>query len=206
MTWSKFYIHGGHTSIRRDENCAVLAFYAACSGNFLPTFRDMSFPSSRWTAISSVITHTSAVLITSRRKPEKNAFLGDAVQNSVVWDLCLLVNLHTEINCTCWFVSGRETLSKRRVRSVDWGCRDCSDIWGVNGHKCAVATVHQLLFCRSGALSKTTPHTRSGLAFSRRSSRNPLSCRQPAVGLPERQDQRDQDSWKSVCAFNKVGF
>jgi hypothetical protein len=38
-----------HLSFRRevDENCAVMGYYAASSGNFLPTFRDnLSFPSS----------------------------------------------------------------------------------------------------------------------------------------------------------------
>jgi len=30
-----------------DENCALLGYYAASSGNFLPTFRNnLSFPSS----------------------------------------------------------------------------------------------------------------------------------------------------------------
>jgi hypothetical protein len=150
MIWSKFYIHGGHTSIRRHENCDVLAFNAACSGNSLPTFRgNLWFLSSRWTTVSSVITHTSTVLICFVAIAWNSTFLGDKVQNSVVWDLCLLVNVHSEINFTCWLVNGGETLSKRRVRSVDWGCRDCSDIWCVHGHKFSVAAVHQLLFCRS---------------------------------------------------------
>jgi len=37
------------SSFRRqvDENCAVLGYYTACSGNFLPTFGDnLSVPSS----------------------------------------------------------------------------------------------------------------------------------------------------------------
>jgi len=32
-----------------EENCALLGYYSACSGNSLPTFREkVSFPSSRF--------------------------------------------------------------------------------------------------------------------------------------------------------------
>jgi hypothetical protein len=41
-----FFISGFHHEV--DEICAALGYYAACSGNSLPTFRDnLSVPSSR---------------------------------------------------------------------------------------------------------------------------------------------------------------
>jgi hypothetical protein len=56
-----------------DENCALLGYYAASSGNFLPTFRDnLSVPFSsvkdkkvgkELTTTFSVITQKSAVLM-----------------------------------------------------------------------------------------------------------------------------------------------
>jgi hypothetical protein len=45
----KHWLHYVISSFRReiDENCFVLRYYAACSGNSLPTFRDnLSVPSS----------------------------------------------------------------------------------------------------------------------------------------------------------------
>jgi hypothetical protein len=37
----------GERGVGREENCALLGCYAACGGNFLPTFRDnLSVPSS----------------------------------------------------------------------------------------------------------------------------------------------------------------
>ena len=48
------------------ENCALLPYYAACSGNSLPTFRDnLSVPSSVFLILNDA--HFSSI---SRRKPE----------------------------------------------------------------------------------------------------------------------------------------
>jgi len=43
--WQVSVISGFHREV--DENCALLGYYAASNGNFLPTFRDnLSVPSS----------------------------------------------------------------------------------------------------------------------------------------------------------------
>ena len=44
------------------------------------------------------------------------------------------------------------------------------------------------------------------LALHQHSADVAAETRYHVCSLPARQDQRDQDSWKSVCAFNKVGF
>jgi hypothetical protein len=50
--------------LKLNENCVPLGYYAACSGNTLPTFRDnLSVPFSMVKTTSRVITQKSAVLI-----------------------------------------------------------------------------------------------------------------------------------------------
>jgi hypothetical protein len=51
-------------SLKLAENCAPLGYYTACSGNFLPTFRDnLTVPSSGVKTTRRVTAQKSAVLI-----------------------------------------------------------------------------------------------------------------------------------------------
>jgi hypothetical protein len=123
------------TKLRGFKNCAFLGYYAARSGNFLPTFRDnLSLPFNTWPIgcpETSVITQTIAVIIYLAAETWSHVLRHCGFRNALIWVEPVLWRPPTSLNChiaeVYWIQPGTRYSSPAGLSGAGTplGSRDC---------------------------------------------------------------------------------